>query len=391
MQAKWDSFYVITQPGFEDELVEELSEFWGLLVLTDGSRNSSPLNILSKDIGGVLIQCELVLGLQINFFSKLASRVLLRVFEKKLEKMAQLETWIKSFQLQEKLNSKKFQFKIQAHNSFHWNEKRYLHHLDQSQLLSNSDDDATIYLRISDNRLTLSIDTTGDHLHKRGYRIFDNQASIRETVASFCLRKLTERYGLACNSKLTILDPMCGSGTFLFEAQGLFLPNFKRKFSFLNFSMTPKILKSETFSKNFHMSDKIFKDCIGFDIDSKSIEASIKNLEKLETSQDTKVSTNDVYKFQTMDFFSLSLDNDKAKKTLIIFNPPYGVRKEKIFSAFQVVNKMKSLQAANNGIIWPKSETKEIETALKENSFKHKVYNFKNGGIEVGFYIFSNS
>jgi putative N6-adenine-specific DNA methylase len=396
MATKTDLFYIVTQPGFEDELIDEISEFWGLLVLNDSSRNINSLEVISKEVGGVLIQCDLILGLQINYFSRLASRVLLRVFEKKFEKMSQLPQWISSYQLQEKFNSQKFNFKIQAHSSFHWNEKRYLKHLEEKGLISRNEEDPTLYVRVQNNILTLSIDTSGDHLHKRGYRFFDNQASLRETIASFCLRKLTQNYGLARLSELTVLDPMCGSGTFLFEAHDLFKPNFSRNFSFLNFSITPKLLKSSTFEKNFRLPNFIFKDYLGFDIDSASIDAAVNNLKsfesktKVETKTEVEQGSLAVFKFQDLDFFSLKLSSESSSKALLILNPPYGFRKEKKFSASQLIGKISELKVLGNAVLWPKSESKDIEIALEKKDYKYKFYPFKNGGIDVQLYVFSN-
>ncbi|MBE0412577.1 class I SAM-dependent RNA methyltransferase [Yoonia sp.] len=67
-------------------------------------------------------------------------------------------------------------------------------------------------VRIDDNRVTISIDTSGESLHKRGHKEAVNKAPMRETLASLFLRE--------CGYRGTepVLDPMCGSGTFVIEA-----------------------------------------------------------------------------------------------------------------------------------------------------------------------------
>lgn len=86
-----------------------------------------------------------------------------------------------------------------------------------------------IKVRIDDNRVTLSIDTSGDSLHKRGHKAAVGKAPMRETLAALMLRTC------GYDGQEPVLDPMCGSGTFLIEAAetaaGL-LPGRSRSFAF---------------------------------------------------------------------------------------------------------------------------------------------------------------
>ncbi|ALI54553.1 THUMP domain-containing class I SAM-dependent RNA methyltransferase [Celeribacter marinus] len=74
------------------------------------------------------------------------------------------------------------------------------------------DADLVIKARIDDNNVILSVDTSGDGLHKRGHKQAMGKAPMRETMAAMFLR--------ACgyDGHEPVLDPMCGSGTFLIEA-----------------------------------------------------------------------------------------------------------------------------------------------------------------------------
>lgn len=69
-----------------------------------------------------------------------------------------------------------------------------------------------IKLRIEDDLATLSLDTSGDPLHKRGMKPQVNKAPLRETMAALLLRNA------GFTGTETVLDPMCGSGTFVLEA-----------------------------------------------------------------------------------------------------------------------------------------------------------------------------
>ncbi len=71
---------------------------------------------------------------------------------------------------------------------------------------------ARVMLRAGDRRATISIDTSGEHLHKRGYRKAAGPAPLREDLAAGLLRLCQYQNGQA------LLDPMCGAGTLAIEA-----------------------------------------------------------------------------------------------------------------------------------------------------------------------------
>ncbi|MBL9059273.1 MAG: class I SAM-dependent RNA methyltransferase, partial [Mangrovicoccus sp.] len=66
--------------------------------------------------------------------------------------------------------------------------------------------------RIEDNRVTLSLDTSGEPLHKRGHKEAVGKAPLRETLAALFLHEAGYR------GREPVVDPMCGSGTFVIEA-----------------------------------------------------------------------------------------------------------------------------------------------------------------------------
>lgn len=74
------------------------------------------------------------------------------------------------------------------------------------------DADVMINVHIDGNRVTLSLDSSGESLHKRGYRVAQTEAPINEVLAAGILMKAG--YDGSC----PLVDPMCGSGTFLIEA-----------------------------------------------------------------------------------------------------------------------------------------------------------------------------
>ena len=89
--------------------------------------------------------------------------------------------------------------------------------------------DLRVVARFENNLCTLSIDTSGESLHKRGHKEAIGKAPIRETLAAHFL--------LACayDGKEPMVDPMCGSGTFVIEAAALaagLKPGRSRSFAF---------------------------------------------------------------------------------------------------------------------------------------------------------------
>jgi putative N6-adenine-specific DNA methylase len=93
-----------------------------------------------------------------------------------------------------------------------------------------SDDAAvTIMARIDSDLCTISVDTSGELLHKRGFKVAVSKAPMRETLAALFLRQ--------CGYEGTepVVDPMCGSGTFIIEAAEIaagLKPGRERRFAF---------------------------------------------------------------------------------------------------------------------------------------------------------------
>lgn len=92
------------------------------------------------------------------------------------------------------------------------------------------DADVLINVHISGERVTLSLDSSGESLHKRGYRVEQNEAPINEVLAAGIILKSGWR------GDCPLVDPMCGSGTFLIEAAmiaaGIMPGIYRKRFAF---------------------------------------------------------------------------------------------------------------------------------------------------------------
>ena len=172
-----------------------------------------------------------------------------------------------------------------------------------------------IYVFIHKNKVTLSIDTTGDALHKRGYREKANKAPIRETLAAGIMYLTPWRPGR------TLVDPMCGSGTILIEAAMMGLnmaPGLNREFISEKWRTIDKKIWWDTRREAFdQMNEELDFKIYGYDIDPESIEIAKENAEIAGVA--------DYIDFAVADATEFKSDEEYG---FIVTNPPYGERLE---------------------------------------------------------------
>jgi putative N6-adenine-specific DNA methylase len=174
-------------------------------------------------------------------------------------------------------------------------------------------DDAPVVVmaRVENDLCTISVDTSGELLHKRGFKVAVNKAPMRETMAALFLRQC------GYDGKETVVDPMCGSGTFIIEAAEIAVglkPGRERHFAFEQLATfdaaawnemrsTPPDAKSEL---RFYGSDR----------DAGAVEMSRANAARAGVSDMTQFKQH-----------SLSdLMPPAGPPGLVIINPPYGDR-----------------------------------------------------------------
>lgn len=364
-------FFVSCAIGFEDELERELQEFWPYLLAKDGRPQTEALSLLEKIPGGIELECSEMVGFQINLFTKLAHRVLLRLASKKIKDFPPLVAWVKTLPLKNYFSKFEFDFEIAASKSRLNNEKRILKIFEE--VLGPSKEGASkIFVRVYDDQFTVSLDTTGEHLHFRGQRLQQGKAPLRETLAAFCLRRLIDGFSLEVLSKMKLVDPMCGSGTFLLEAASLYSPN-PREFSFQKFNSCPALLKSDTFLQNYRgFAPLQFGGLAGYDIDPEMVAIAKQNLKLITTDTDVAIEARDLR----------ATVGESAD--LIVVNPPYGERIKADLSAQEVMEKCLSAYQPTRALIihpwnqWPAEvAVKGIRYSLRE---KTKAL---NGGLSV--------
>ena len=341
-------FFVSCPLKYENELVSEMKSFWFEMIDLDGLPTRVEFPEIEIFSGGVQMSVADHLGFQINFFSKIASRVLLRINKFEARYYDQFEKGFSKIEFEKYLAEPEFKIKIESHKSRLNNDKNIIEAaqnvLKKKKFTIKDQAANTVYLRIEKDVVMVSLDTSGEHLHKRGYAGFRGEAPMRETLAAYIVRKLQSQ--ISINENLTVIDPFVGSGTLLFEACSSLLPNFTRKYSWLDFKIAPKLFKSSTWTKNYRWFENLqTPQCRGYDYDEKVLLAFERN--KAELKEVFAQAQFDI-QAEFHDSRDLILERNQFKKSLwIITNPPYGIR----LADENAIVALENLEAAVDGII----------------------------------------
>lgn len=381
-------FFIGCNLKFEDELEIELREVWPFLLDLDGRPHTQSLNILEKYPGGILIEAPLHLGLQINSFSRLANRVLLRLSEFKARDFPKLHQKITQLKKDAFLQGLQFQFKISASQSRLNNEKRIEQIFEEVFGPAKETYKDTLYVRMFDDLCTVSLDTTGEHLHFRSEKSELGKAPIRETIAAYCLRKMIEGFSRTHLEEITLIDPMMGTGTFLKEAHQLFRRSSRQDFAYLHWPQTPKLLKSESLAKNDLANTALFKAYQGCDRDAQVFKIAKEQLSPMIPSENLR--QQDLFK----------AERAKILRSWVISNPPYGERLQVDFTPSQLFQKLIEVYDPEQmGLVLSENQFKELlrsyeqvqSTTRPAEERMHLKDNwaFNNGGLAVRFVLFS--
>lgn len=172
--------------------------------------------------------------------------------------------------------------------------------------------DLYINIHISHNDCTLSIDSSGESLHKRGYRVDQTEAPLNEVLAAGMILKT------GWKGESNFVDPMCGSGTLLIEAAMIALniaPGIHRKeFAFQKWvdydeELFDRIYNDESGEREFAFH------CYGSDISQAAIDIALENIRSAGLMKyiDLKVKPFQQY-------------TEAPKPGILVTNPPYGER-----------------------------------------------------------------
>lgn len=224
-----------------------------------------------------------------------------------------------------------------------------------------------ILVRIEDDEVEISVDASGERLHIRGWRKDSVTAPIRENLAAAVL------WLSGWQPDTPLVDPMCGSGTFLIEGAGIALghpPGDRRRFAFETWPSFDDALWRQVSREEIpaiHPSPLV----LGCDRDPDAAHAARENAKRAGISA-------------TIHAFDLrELELPEARGT-IVSNPPYGERLEKAKPAWRALGSWLSERARGwrVALLSPDPSLPSL-AGIKAPA----VARFSNGGIRVGIYL----
>ncbi|MDO6766158.1 bifunctional 23S rRNA (guanine(2069)-N(7))-methyltransferase RlmK/23S rRNA (guanine(2445)-N(2))-methyltransferase RlmL [Agarivorans sp. 1_MG-2023] len=282
-----------------------------------------------QTVAGVSFTCDWPTAYKICMWSRVASRILLRLVETQADNVDEL------YQAAYSIPWNKY-FNVDQTFSVHCSGTN--HYIDNSQFgalkvkdaivdqfnktvgsrpnVAKTDEDARIVVRLASKYLAISIDLSGASLHRRGYRTEQGEAPVRENLASALVTRSNwqEKY---------LIDPMCGSGTILIEAAmqaADIAPGLNRSFGFERLSNFAKFAWSDIQADAKTRAETGLTNCkqrlIGYDIDRRMVAVAKANIERAGLSDIISVHVHD----------AANLPAAPNEPGLILSNPPYGER-----------------------------------------------------------------
>lgn len=225
-------------------------------------------------------------------------------------------------------------------------------------------------LHVSHDVVTLSLDSSGDSLHLRGWRVDQTVAPISEVLAAGMI-KMTGWKG-----ECDFIDPMCGSGTLLIEAALIALNMapclYRRKFAFEKWNDFNADLFEEIY--NDDSAERDFEHHIyGYDLDAKAVAIANRNVKAAGLS-----------KYITVEQRSITDFCDHGQPAIIVTNPPYGKRivTDDMFELYRSLGSALKHHFTGN-TAWVISSEKSLITAISmKPSAKFKLI---NGALECQY------
>ena len=230
-----------------------------------------------------------------------------------------------------------------------------------------------IQFSIMKDEVSMCLDTTGDGLHKRGYRPAHNAAPLKETLAAAMVSLAHYR------GRDDFVDPFCGSGTIPIEAALIAknrAPGLERTFSAMKWPQIPKEVweqeRESARNAEFHGDYRI----LGTDIDPEAIKIAKENAQR--------AGVEDVVRFEVADAREFSQKTDNG---LIVTNPPYGERimeRQTAEQLYQIFGQR--YRESENWNLYLISSHPEFEQRFGQKADKkRKLY---NGMIQCNLYMY---
>jgi len=240
--------------------------------------------------------------------------------------------------------------------------------------ISVANPDLRLNIHIAENNVTLSLDSSGESLHKRGYRQESVEAPLNEVLAAGMIL-MTGWQG-----ETDFVDPMCGSGTILIEAALIALnmaPGvFRKEYAFEKWADFDKDLFDEIYNDDSNEREFAHK-IYGSDIDIKAVNTAAINIKAAGLSKYVEVKCADFKDFEKPE-----------NPAIMVCNPPYGERisTPNLLNTYRMIGERLKHQFQGNDA-WILSYREEcFESIGLKPSLKVPLY---NGSLECEFRKYS--
>lgn len=245
---------------------------------------------------------------------------------------------------------------------------RFRYKFGERPSVDSKNPDILINLHISNNYCTISLDSTGESLHKRGYRVGQNEAPMSEVLAA----GLLQLSDWDRNSEL--IDPMCGSGTIAIEAamlaNGIYPGRIRKNFAFRNWrNFNPEWFKQ--LEQEVEPAGINPVKISASDISRRNIDIAYKNAEAAGVLS--------FIDFKITDFKALE---PTSEKPFLLFNPPYGERMSPNDANFYTMIGDRLKQFYANASVWIISTPQCLKSIGLRPSRKIPIL---NGSLECSF------
>jgi putative N6-adenine-specific DNA methylase len=310
-------YFAATAPGFESLCLKELQAL-GL-----------PLEHAAAIAGGVEFSGRLTDCYQANLHLRTANRILMRIDQFQASNFRQVENKAADIPWELYLPSgtlPQISVKTRHCRLYHTEAiaERFLDGLAKHQPRAPAESAGgepcaqTIFIRGADDRFTVSLDSSGDHLHKRGLKKHPGHAPLRETTAAAALLLAGYR------GQKPLIDPMCGTGTFSLEAAMMAenIPaGFLRQFAFMGW---PSFRRSHWEHLKSRIKMHSFSRQVPLIFASDTDPSACRRLETCLTQHRLK----EVIDVRQQDFFDFRPQDLTDQSGWVVLNPPYGRRLE---------------------------------------------------------------
>ncbi len=313
-------FFATTPKGLELLLVEELRQ----LGATDAA----------EKLAGVAFSGDLALAYKACLWSRLANRILLQLAEfpantpEELYAGVQHIAWDEHLEPHGTLNINFASVQSEINHTLFGAQKVKDAIVDQLRekyqerpSITRAQPDLVLHVYLHRNTASLSIDLAGESLHRRGYRLEQTLAPLKENLAAALLLRANWP-SIAANGG-SLVDPMCGSGTLLIEAAmiaGDVAPGLMRDyFGFLYWKKHDAALWQQLHDEAMlrcEQGRKKIPTLIGYDEDPHAIKIALANLER--------ANLHDILRVEQCELSQLT--KPTVPTGLVIANPPYGER-----------------------------------------------------------------